>query len=399
MLLAELVAEIESGGPIPFERYMDLCLYHPRYGYYTRGIGGGGGRDYLTSSGTHRAFGVLIARQAEGMWRRLGCPARFTFAEFGPGEGFFALDFLGEAARQRSFARSLEYLLVERSPVLRERQQERLAGRREIPVSWIREEDLDRHRRDLVGCLFANEVLDAFPVHRVIGTPGGPREVHVAARDGRLVEVLLPLSSRDIDRFMEAAGLELEDGQEVDLSIEAPRWAARVVGLLDRGYAVMVDYGYEARELYDPARRRGTLLAYHRHRFGEEFYRLPGDQDLTAHVDFTAIERAAGSIGGRRIGLVTQAGFLLALGALDFLPPLPDETGDGAVLARVLQQREALKDLFLPGRMGERFRVLVLARGEVPDDLSGLRAPWERVVATARQPGAGPPGFSGEAPL
>ncbi|HEU4401731.1 MAG TPA: SAM-dependent methyltransferase, partial [Candidatus Polarisedimenticolia bacterium] len=207
-LLGAIKAEIGARGPIPFARFMEICLYHPSHGYYTRGLGGGGGRDYLTSSGLHKAFGILVARQAEEMWRRAGRPDPFQFVEFGPGEGFFALDFL-EAAGSRSpgFARALRYLLVEPSPVLRSRQKAHLEGRARVPIEWVSEEDLER-RAPLIGCLFANEVLDAFPVHRVVGTAAGPREVSVTLHDGCLEEVLTPLSHEAVGRFLAEAGVE-----------------------------------------------------------------------------------------------------------------------------------------------------------------------------------------------
>ncbi len=385
-LKSEITAEIEARGPISFARFMELCLYHPTLGYYTRGIGGGGGRDYLTSSGIHPAFGALMARQVEEMWRRSGRPDPYHFVEFGPGEGHFAADFLREAAKCAAFAAALRCVLVEPSPALKERQQARLKERATIPVSWLDEPGLDS-RAPFVGCLFANEVLDAFPVHRVVGGPEGPREIHVALRDGELLETLLPLSAPALERFLAESAIVLEPGQEADINLAAPCWIAWAVGLLKKGYLVVVDYGHEARDLYAPERRRGTILAYHLHRTSEEFLRRPGEQDLTAHLDFTSLRRAAEASGARCLGLATQARFLLALGALDFLPPTVvagPGAGDGGVdTAETIRDREALKELVLPGRLGDRFRVLVLGVGDVPRDLAGLSRPWARGEPTA----------------
>ncbi|HEV8701202.1 MAG TPA: SAM-dependent methyltransferase [Candidatus Polarisedimenticolia bacterium] len=397
-LEAEIAAEIAGRGPIPFARFMEMCLYHPTHGYYTRGLGGGGGRDYLTSSGLHRAFGALIARQAEEMWRRTGRPDPYLFVEFGPGEGHFAWDFLQEAARHDGFLRALRYLMVEPSRALRDRQRARLGGRGAAPVSWLTEPELDA-RAKFAGCLFANEVLDAFPVHRVVGTPDGPREIHVASRDGRLEEITGPLSSDALGRFLADSEITLEDGQEVDLNLAAPCWVAWAAGLLQRGHMVLVDYGYEARDLYVPARPRGTLLAYHRHRVNEEFLLRPGEQDLTAHVDFTAVKRAAETAGARLLGLTTQSRFLLALGALDFLavPAAVAAGGPGQVPVPVarrveaIEEREALKDLVLPGGMGDRFKVLVLGVGEVTRDLTGLSRPWAGTLEAAAATPLPPP--------
>jgi SAM-dependent MidA family methyltransferase len=393
-LRSEIVAEIAARGPIPFARFMELCLYHPNLGYYTRGIGGGGGRDYLTSSGIHQAFGALLARQVEEMWRRGGRPDPYHFVEFGPGEGRFAADFLREAKRSPAFAAALRYVLVEPSPALQERQRARLKGRTSIPISWSDEAGLDG-RAQFTGCLFANEVLDAFPVHRVVGTPEGPREIHVAVRDGELLETPLPLSGPALERFLAESAIVLAPGQEADINLAAPCWIAWAVGLLKRGYLVVVDYGHEAEELYAPERRRGTLLAYHHHRTNENFLARPGEQDLTAHLDFTALRRAAEARGARCLGLTTQARFLLALGALEFLPdPSAADGGegrDGVDLVDAIRDREALKELVLPGRMGDKFSVLVLGVGDIPRDLAGLSRPWARGEETAAAAPLSPP--------
>jgi SAM-dependent MidA family methyltransferase len=384
-LAASLLEEIRRDGPVTFARFMEQCLYHPQHGYYTRGLGGGGGRDYLTSSGLHRAYGVLIARQAEEMWARLGKPDPFLFVEFGPGEGSFAADVLSEAARRPGFARCLRYLLVESSPVLAARQRARLAGWTAVPVSWLTEEELER-RSGFSGVVFANEVLDAFPVHRVVGTAAGPREIFVDAEGDRLVERFLPLSGEGVRRFLEESGVALADGQEADLNLAAPCWLSWAVRLPRRGYVIIVDYGHEAGELYRPERRRGTLLAYHRHRTNEEFLARPGEQDLTAHLDFTALRRAAEAAGARVLGTVSQSRFLLALGALGFLAPDAGATdAPDATLDRI-REREALKELILPDRMGEKFTVLIAGTAEAPRDLLGLREPWAegREAAAAR---------------
>lgn len=359
-----LVAGIESGGPITFARFMELALYHPEHGYYTRGLGGGGGRDYLTSSGLHRVFGALLARQAGEMWRLLGEPARFRFVEFGPGEGLFAADFLRAAVADPPFARALEYRLVETSPALRARQAERLT--RHLPsalegVAW-RHVDLGSLEAEpaFEGCLFANEVLDAFPVHRIVGASGGPLEAHVGVEAGALVDRLLPIADPETRDYLAAHDLRPEPGQVIDIQPAAACFVSRAARRLARGWFVVVDYGYEAADLFHPARRRGTLMAYHLHRAHEAFLDRPGEQDLTAHVDFTAATRAAEAAGLERAGLTSQARFLLALGALDGF-----ESAD-------LREREAIKDLVLPDRMGGVFRVLVLRTADLDAPLRGL---------------------------
>src|SRR2546428_6339389 len=216
-LKSEIAAEIATRGPIPFARFMELCLYHPTLGYYARGVGGGGGRDYVTSSGIHRAFGALLARQVEEMWRRGGRPDLLQFVEFGPGEGRFGADFMREATRSPAFAAALRYVLVEPSPALQERQRSRLKGRTSIPVSWADEAGLDA-RAQFTGCLFANEVLDAFPVHRVVGTPEGPREIHVAVRGREVLGTRPPLPAPPLEPFPRRSAVRLQPGQGAGLN-------------------------------------------------------------------------------------------------------------------------------------------------------------------------------------
>jgi len=355
---------IRAGGPIPFATFMDLCLYHPEHGYYTRGLGGGGGRDYLTSSGVHGAFGRLVARQAGEMWRLLGEPARFRFVEFGPGEGRFAADFLAAARPDTPFARALDYILVERSPALRSRQARLLKDASIAPPVWRSLEDLEREAPGAAGCLFANEVLDAFPAHRVAGTAEGLREIHVDLDADRFRETPGPLSTPGLADYLERNAIAPEPGQIVDVAPEAARFTARLAGVLERGWGLLVDYGAAAGELFHPIRRGGTLRAFHRHRLSHDLLARPGEQDLTAHVDFTAVRRAAATAGWEVAGQVSQTHFLLALGALEEY-----ETQD-------LTGREGLKDLVLPDRMGGAFQVLVLARGGAPASIRGLSAPW-----------------------
>ena len=371
--LAPILEEaIRASGPMPFARFMDLCLYHPEHGYYTRGFGGGGGRDYLTSSGVHRAFGSLLARQAAEMWRLLGAPPRFRFVEFGPGEGIFARDFLDAARSDPSFAPALDYVLVETSPVLRDRQGLLLnsvagAAEGESTVSWMSLDELERETREghaSSGCVFANEVLDAFPVHRVAAAPDGLEEMHVTLRGGRFGTTFLPLSVPRVREYLGEHGIAPQPGQIVDVAPAATEFTGRAARLLSRGWFVIVDYGDRAEDLFHPARRHGTLRAFHRHRLVDDPLARPGEQDLTAHVDFTAVRRAAAAAGCEVAGQVSQAHFLLALGALEGF-----ETQD-------LAAREALKDLVLPDRMGGAFQVLVLAKGGAPAALRGLSAPW-----------------------
>jgi SAM-dependent MidA family methyltransferase len=346
----------ETGG-ITFAEYMGHCLYHPRFGYYmgqrTR-IGKEG--DFFTSSSVHSLFGRLIARQLRQMWEILG-RGDFAVAEQGAGEGHLCLDILDSAAEEApDFYRNLRFRLVEISPDNRQRQENLLSSHRER-VEWCTLEDLD----GLEGCFLSNELIDAFPVHLVENRDGELQEVFVVLRDDALVEELRPLSSPEIAQYFSSLGIELTPGTRAEVNLEAPRWVKKVSGLLRRGFILTIDYGYVAQELYAPFRRTGTLMCYYRHTANENPYQLPGCQDITAHVDFTSLQKSGEAEGLCTLFFGEQYRFLLGLGFAEALVELqarePDER-------RAQALRLVLKNLILPeGGMGETFKVLLQGKG------------------------------------
>ena len=365
--LASLLAErIRRFGPITFADYMRECLYHPAHGYYSRAEAGRFA-DYYTSVDVHPVFGRLLARQFAEMWERLGRPAEFRLVEAGAGVGRLAshiLDFV--ETRLPEFYRALHYVAVDRSNARREQAASRLgrhvaAGRCETPI------EIPARLRG--GCLFSNELLDALPVHRVVMDGGGLKEIFVVERDGTLAETLAPLSTCAITEYFAAQGVQLREGQQAEAGLEACDWITEVGRRLKRGFVLTADYGHAAAELYNELHMRGTLLAYEKHRVGEEFYAAPGEQDLTAHVNFTALASWGERSGLRVAGLVSQMEFLLALGQGSELEDLyePRATETERLRARLL-----FKNLIFPEGMGERFRVLIQEKG-VPDAaLTGL---------------------------
>jgi SAM-dependent MidA family methyltransferase len=360
-LLARIRAEIERDGPITFARFMELALYDPDGGYYRAGDARPGREgDFLTSPEASPIFGRAIARHVADVWRLLGEPSPFTIREYGAGGGALAaglLEGLGRASP--ALAEAVRYRPVEVEP----RRVDELRSR------LTRAGVADRLEPDdgtpIVGAVIANEVLDALPTHRVVGRRGRLREVFVGWRDGGLADVEGAPSSTALGERLAAEGIELADGQAAEICLAVDRWVAEMAAGLARGTALLIDYGHPAAALYDPVRRpAGTLLAYLRHTAHDAVYRAVGRQDLTAHVDVTAVERAAARAGLDHLATTTQSRFLEALGAGELLVELQGEPNAAtpAGFAAYLEARSALVRMIDPAAMGG-FRVMAFGRG------------------------------------
>jgi len=291
--LEELLAErVRASGSITFAEYMRECLYHPLHGHYAKAEAE---RfvDFYTSVDVHPVFGRLLARQAAEMWERLERPVEFFLVEVGAGTGRLAAQILDFSRRVLpEFYDALEYIAVEPSATRRRSAEAAVAVyvsnarvAAEMP-GWIP-----------AGCVMSNELLDALPVHRVVMEGGALREILVGCEDNGFVDIRAPVSVPAISEYFAAQGISLREGQQAEAGLEACDWIEQVGLRLQRGFVLTIDYGHEAAELYDERHMRGTLLAYRRHRASEDYYAAPGEQDLTAHVNFTALifgEDAAG---------------------------------------------------------------------------------------------------------
>lgn len=365
-LAAILAARIQSHGPITFAEYMESCLYHPQHGYYTK-ADQHPRRDYFTNVDVGPLFGRLLARQFREMWQQLGRPNVFWLVECGAGTGALArhiLDFATESFGD--FYSGLRYVAVERSEPRRAAQAELLASHAatghfasihgmpgEIP--W--------------GCVFSNELLDALPVHRVVHEGKELREIYVASGDRGFRETTGPLSSPRISEYFAEQGIELQKGQQAEVCLEACDWIAEVGRRLGRGFVLTIDYGREARELYDERHMRGTFLAYEKHRTDEDVFRAPGEQDMTAHVNFTALDLWGRRSGLARTTLTTQTKFLLAIAQQSDYADLQLEILTEAEQARA---RLLFKTLINPEGMGETFQVFVQHKGIELPCIAGL---------------------------
>ncbi len=287
--------------------------------------------------------------------------------EAGAGVGRFAahvLDFCD--AKLPHFYGALRYVAVERSASRRE--QATMQSRRHVDSGrFVVSPEVPA--RIAAGCIFSNELVDALPVHRVVMDGGTLKEVLVDFRDGQFVDVLAPISTCAISEYFAAQNISLCEGQHAEAGLEACDWISEVGRRLACGYVLTIDYGHPAGNLFDAHHMRGTLLAYQNHRVSEDFYASPGEQDLTAHVNFTALESWGGRSGLETAGFTSQTAFLLALGQANEFADLYDE---GQSEAERTKARLQLKTLIHPEGMGERFQVLVQQKGVSGAQLTGL---------------------------
>jgi SAM-dependent MidA family methyltransferase len=366
VLEARIRDEVRATGPMTFARFMDIALYDPERGYY-RALEArpGRGGDFLTAPEAHPIFGRAQARLAVDVWSALGSPATFTIREHGAGSGALAgalVDGIGREAPE--LAEILRYRAVEVDP-------RRLGDvRRRLGPAFEDDDGVP-----ITGLVLGNEVLDALPTHRVVGGADRLREVFVGLDpSGRLVDVEGEPSTEGLEARLDIEGIRLEPGQQAEICLAVDGWVADASGGLAAGLLLLIDYGHPARALYDNARRpHGTLAAYLGQQVHDDPYRAIGRQDLTAHVDVTAVERAAAAAGLDHVATTTQGPFLAGLGAGDLLVELQE--GPDADLQAYLEARSGLVRMIDPAAMGG-FRVIAFGRGLSRDaTLRGLTMP------------------------
>ena len=364
-LAKRIVDEIEAGGPMPLARFMELALYDPKAGYYTRPDPGGHGPgrrgDFLTAPESHPIFGEAVAAHLEAVWETLERPERFVVREHGAGTGALAAGVLGGLRRSGSpLGPAIRYQPIDASPARLEQLGARL---RALDLAAALEPATDQPE---AGAILANELLDALPVHRVEGGHGVLLERFVdVAPDGSLREVALQPSTPALAERLDVEGIALEPGQVAEICLALDEWTATAAATLERGELLVIDYGRDAGDLYDPV-RGSTLRAYHRHRVHADPFAAIGRQDLTAHVDLTAVDRAATRAGLQAIGRTSQARFLADLGIGELL--VERQTDGQTTLAGYLEAKSAVVRMLDPRATGA-FAVLGFGR-RLPLDAS-----------------------------
>ncbi|MBI2171541.1 MAG: SAM-dependent methyltransferase [Chloroflexi bacterium] len=365
----ELSRRLSAEDHIPFAQFMELALYWPNGGYYARPRQGG--QDFYTAPAAHPAFGALLVLQLEEMWRILGRPTPFVVLEPGAGWGHLALDVTSYACHlDPAFTQALRYVAIDRAA-------HPMPGPGAL-AHWVKASGVPL--RGVTGCILANELFDAMPVHRLVMRGGHLRETFVISRQGRLSDVEGEPSTPALTERLSSEGVALAEGQQAEVCLALEPWLEEASHALERGFFLILDYGHPAQELYSPWRVGGTLRCYYMHTVSSSPYDYPGGQDITAHVDFTALVAAGQRCGLESYPLVTQGDFLRNLG-LPMLVRRLAAAGVGQV--RRDANRMAMLELARRGGMGD-FRVLIQSKGVPPARLTGLEGPapaWkERMV-------------------
>ncbi len=411
-----IVEEIRDGGPIPFSRYMELCLYHPQLGYYSRNAEQfGKAGDFYTSSDVHAVFGRLLARQFEEIWRVMDSPVQIEIRELGPGRGLFAQDVLDWSEKKfPDFFQALHYSLSERSPALRARLGATLArflesGRVSVLSPGDPEKNAEGAEKGVAGkdvtgtdvsgkdvtgkdvtgkdgkgttsvvpgttpvervlapgaplLIFANEFFDALPVE-IVSDQGALR---VSTQDNRFIETWVPPSPEEME-FLDRYSVNPEPGERIEIPMLSRQCMSSLAASVRTGMIIAIDYGYTRREQLS-GRHRGTLMAYRQHSASPDPYQAPGEQDLTAHANLTSLAAAAEDGGMRTQPLLTQSQFLMGIGE-------QNEFADVFEECRLPQERAKaalqLKHLVTPAGMGENFQVIVATKNLNAERVAGL---------------------------
>ncbi len=367
-----LIDHIDRHGPITFEAFMDAALYDEDHGYYpsrrhqpgTTPIGTDG--DYFTSPVTHPAFGALLALQLREMWQRLGSPDEFVVVEMGAGDGVLGSDIVEYAERELpDFAQTMRYVATDLVPpagcepktgpkAKSEPEARKVSENSELPVG-------------VTGCVISNELLDAHPVNRFIIQAKSVKEIFVGYQDGTFVEVVGDVIDPEVEARVLPFARSLPESYRGEVNLRLGHWSDSVSATLDRGYVITVDYGYDRPDLYAPARLDGSLRCYYQHTLGQDPLRRVGKQDITAHVDFTAVDQALAVNGFARVGNTTQSEFLTNLGIEDFLNDITERSS-----RREFSRSESEEDMAGIGALIDseglgRFRVAVHSRGVASD--------------------------------
>lgn len=370
LLQQKIIDRIKSEGPIPFRTFMEMALYEPELGYYTSQntkIGRAG--DFYTSSHLHPVFGMMIGKQIEEMWERMGQPSDFKIVEMGSGAGYLCKDMLdyykglgvmGQGV-EREIIKSLQYTIVEINPAMRE-QQEKLLAEFSAKVQWVSSLN---ELNNIKGCIFSNELLDAFPVH-LIEMEDEIKEIFVGTDGEALKEIKGKPGTSGILDYIKEFSLELPKRYRTEVNLDIKKWLNEVNNALAEGFILTIDYGYPAWDYYGEDRNRGTLLCYHKHQIVEDPYQNIGEQDITAHVNFSSVKKWGEELSIKTIGFCRQGTFLMSLGIDEAIAEIHKNSPD------YLFEVARIKKLILPGTLGETHKVMIQYKGNGEPKLRGF---------------------------
>lgn len=367
-LIELIVDRINSSSQqrITFADYMDLALYHPVFGYYASSAARISQRgDFLTSPHLAVDFGEMLAVQLHQFWQIFGSPQTYQIVEMGAGQGLLAAQILEYVDREYPvFFQAIEYLIIETSPAMIAAQQVRLNS---LPVRWCQWTEIDDN--SIIGCFLSNELIDALPVHQVVVGENKLQEIYVTFdhQSSKFIDTIGELSTDRLNDYWQLNQINLlsdkyPNGYRTEVNLAALDWLQTVTQKLRRGYILSIDYGYSADRYYNPIRSQGTLQCYYQHAYHNDPYLHIGHQDLTAHVDFTALQQQGQLLGLQTIGLTQQGLFLMALGLGNRLAAISNSSED---IQSILTRRQNLHQLIDPMGLG-KFWVLLQSKGLTP---------------------------------
>lgn len=357
----KIIERIKKQGPITFETFMDMTLYCPELGYYTSpetSIGRKG--DFYTSPHLHPVFGAIIGRQIEEMWDIMGRPSDFHAVEIGAGTGYLCKDILDYLKNLEIFS-AMKYVIVELNPTMTDKQRYLLGDLGE-KVKWTSSVS---ELKNIKGCIFLNELLDAFPVH-MVEMSNELKEIYVAFDGSNFIEQLHVVMSNKLMSYFKEFSIKIPEGYRTEINLKIKDWLKEVSEALTEGFILTIDYGYTAEEYYDSERSKGTLLCYHKHRTTENPYENIGQQDITAHVNFSSLKKWGQDIGLKTIGYCPQGTFLIASGIDEVITELYSDSPDYSF------EVSKIKGLLLPQGMGESHKVMVQYKGKDTPKLRGF---------------------------
>lgn len=351
-----------------FETFMDMALYSPGLGYYTKDttkIGRWG--DFYTSSHLHPIFGAMIGRQMEEMWALMGRPDQFRIVEMGAGMGYLARDLLDylkargkeQGVNEGGFFEHINYSIIELNPSMKAHQQ-MLLNDYSDRIEW---RSGLHELGPVAGCFLSNELLDAFPV-RMVEMDKELMEIYVSVEGDELVEVKMPCGD-EVREYFREFDIALPEGYRTEVNLRLKGWLKNISNTLSEGFVLTIDYGYPARDYYDEDRNRGTLLCYYQHQVNEDPYQHIGEQDLTAHVNFSSVKKWGEEFGLKTVGYCPQGTYLISLGVDEVMTELYGDSPDAFETAKV-------KSLILPQGMGESHKVMVQYKGGGEPKLRGF---------------------------
>lgn len=363
--LSEIIKKkIKEQGPVSFHDFMEMALYYPELGYYTSSSDKIGKRgDYYTSPYLTNVFGNTVAKQLEEMWLLTG-KKDFTIVEYGAGMGLLSIDILKRLKLNKSFFDSVKYCIIEKSEAMRQKAKKIIDHNLlNEKISWY---NSINEIPPFTGCVLANEVLDNFSVHKVMMKENQLKEIFVGY-DNDFVEILKP-AGNDLKEYFIALGIELPNDFFAEVNLEAIEWIKKISCTLKKGFVLTIDYGYPSSELYQSHHRFGTLVCYHKHTVNDLPYENIGQQDITAHVNFSALKFWGAKHGLNNCGFTNQSQFLLGLGLTEQLRKLEEHEKYSFEVRKKLM---ALHTLLMS--MGRKFKVLIQQKGLTRPFLSGLQ--------------------------